>query len=140
MKKNKCLAMMMALLTVVLVSCKENIDKTARYVFMDETIASYLQKHAQYSEYYRLLGQVKVSDLSETRIRQLLSARGHYTVFAPTNDAIYAYLDTLCRKGVIMAPSWDGFTDSLRLDSIRKVIVKNSIIDSGDDGLIAPAG
>ncbi len=136
MKKNKCLAMMMALLTVVLVSCKENIDKTARYVFMDETIASYLQKHAQYSEYYRLLGQVKVSDLSETRIRQLLSARGHYTVFAPTNDAIYAYLDTLCRKGVIMAPSWDGFTDSLRLDSIRKVIVKNSIIDSGDDGQI----
>ena len=82
--------MMMALLTVVLVSCKENIDKTARYVFMDETIASYLQKHAQYSEYYRLLGQVKVSDLSETRIRQLLSARGHYTVFAPTNDAIDA--------------------------------------------------
>ncbi len=73
-----------------------------------------------------------VSSYTETTMKQLLSARGHYTVFAPTNDAIQLYLDSLCRKGIISEPTWDGFPDESTLDSIRKVIVFNSILDSGD--------
>ena len=114
-------------------SCKEEVDTSARYVFKYDTILSYLEKHEQYSEYVKLLGQVPVGPVSSSTLYQLMSARGNYTVFAPTNEAIQTYLDTLAAKNVIDAPSWEGFRDSTTLDSIRKVIVYNSIIDGGDN-------
>jgi uncharacterized surface protein with fasciclin (FAS1) repeats len=113
-------------------SCTEYIDTSSRYVYTDKTIIQYLQSKDYYSEYINLLGMVPVSDVSKTTLKQLLSARGHYTVFAPTNDAVYAYLDTLCANGLITEPTWDGFTNKKDLDSIAKVIVFNSILDSGD--------
>ena len=122
-----------AIASLVMAGCKEDIDTSSRYVFKEETITGYLNKHDQYSEYARLLGEVAVSKVSSTTVSQLLSARGHYTVFAPTNDAIHAYLDTLVSQGLIPEPSWDAFPSERKLDSIRQVIVYNSIIDSGDD-------
>lgn len=118
---------------LLLASCTENIDMSDRYTFKEETITSYLEKHEQYSEYLRILSIVKVSRRSESTLRQLLSARGNYTVFAPDNDAIQAYLDTLVARNIISEPSWDSFTNPVKLDSIYKVIVFNSIIDGGDD-------
>ena len=117
---------------LALVGCKEEIDTSARYVFKEPTIMSYLAQHEQYSQYCDLLGKVKVSRMSETTLKQLLSARGNYTCFAPTNDAINEYLQKLNDAGIIETPTWDGFRDSTKLDSIRKVIVHNSIIDGGD--------
>ncbi len=119
--------------TISLLACTEDVDESMRYVFKVNTAASYLQKHEQYSEYYRLMGETPVSSLSKTTVLQLLSARGNYTVFAPTNQAIQDYLDTLVVQEVIDYPSWEAFTDSISLDSIRKVIVLNSIIDGGDN-------
>ncbi len=120
------------LMAVGIQSCTEEIDTSDRYTFTEETLASYLEKHEDYSEYYRILGEVPVSSRSNSTVLQLISARGHYTVFAPTNDAIQEYLDSLQRKGIIDSASWDYFTPA-DLDSIQKVIVYNSIIDSGDD-------
>ena len=122
-----------AAIALRMASCTEEIDTSARYVFKEETITSYLSKHEQYSEYYRLLGEVMVSNISETNVRQLLSARGHYTIFAPTNDAIQEYLDSLVTQGLIPEASWDAFPNEHKRDSIAHVIVFNSIIDSGDD-------
>ena len=116
-----------------MVSCTEDVDTSSRYVFKEETIASYLEKHEQYSEYLRLLSDALVSDISETSVRQLLSARGHYTIFAPTNAAIQEYLDSLVKEDVIPEASWDAFPTKHKRDSIARVIVFNSIIDSGDD-------
>ena len=113
-------------------SCSEEIDTSARYVFSEETVASYLQKQPRYSQYVQLLGKVPVSPRSKTTVLQLMSARGNYTCFAPTNEAIEAYLDSLAEREIISAPSWEAFPDSTTLDSIRKVIVHNSIIDGGD--------
>ena len=113
--------------------CKEEIDTSARYVFKEETILSYLEKHEVYSSYVDILRQVNVSVLSDSKMSQLLSARGVYTVFAPTNDAIQAYLEDLVKEGLITEPSWDAFPNERKLDSIRKVIVLNSIIDGGDE-------
>ena len=117
---------------ILLCNCSENIDTSARYVFKEETILSYLQKHDDYSEYVRLLELVPISRRSKSTVFQLLSARGNYTCFAPTNDAIAFYLQDLVEDGYIEEPTWDSFkTDRLR-DSIMKVIVYNSIIDGGD--------
>lgn len=122
-----------AMVSLILTGCSEEVDTSARYVFKEEIISGYLQKHEQYSEYCKLLKQVPVSMVSKTTVFQLLSARGNYTVFAPTNDAIQLYLDSLVKKDLIPEASWDAFTDSVKLDSIRKVIVYNSIIDGGDN-------
>ena len=115
-----------------LLACTEQIDTSARYVFTTKTIMQYLEEKDYYSEYVRLLSKTPVSPYSETTLKQLLSARGHYTVFAPTNDAIQLYLDSLFRKGIISEPSWAGFNDETTLDSIERVIVFNSVLDSGD--------
>ena len=113
--------------------CSEQVDTSARYVFKEETVLSYLQKHEAYHDYAELLGMVTISKYSTAKVAQLLSARGNFTVFAPNNEAIQNYLQTLVDEGLISEPSWDSFTDSVKLDSIRRVIVCNSIIDGGDE-------
>ncbi|MCF0196833.1 MAG: fasciclin domain-containing protein, partial [Bacteroidaceae bacterium] len=123
----------LALTFILLCSCREEIDTSARYVFKDETISSYLQKHSEYSQYAELLGRVPCSGMSESTVGQLLSARGHFTVFAPTNDAIDKYLQELVTKGLISEPTWDAFPTERMRDSIRQVIVLNSVIDGGNE-------
>lgn len=129
MKKPTLLSVILLLL---LSSCAESIDTSSRYVFKEHTVVSYLESHADYSQYVSVLKKVPVSRRSNTSMYQLLSARGNYTIFAPTNEAIDAYLQKLVDDNLIASPSWDAFTDSVKLDSIRKVIAHNSVIDGGD--------
>ncbi len=126
-------AILSILLLLPMTGCQEEVDKSARYVFTTSTVWDYLQRHEEYSKYCSLLQTIPVSPVSTSTVSQLMSARGNYTVFAPTNEAIQFYLDTLWRKGVILEPSWDGFPNETVRDSIEKVIVYNSIIDSGDE-------
>lgn len=121
------------MLMVMMSACKEDIDMSDRYVFTESTITGYLEEHPDYSEYLNLLHQVKISSRSESSLAQLLSARGHYTCFAPTNAAIQLYLDSITQQGIIEYPSFEAFTDMEKLDSIRTAIVKNSIIDGEDN-------
>lgn len=116
-------------------SCKENVDTSARYVFTKDCVISYLEKHEAYSEYLRILRITPISIRSNSTIGELLSARGHYTVFAPTNEAIEKYLQELCKEepDLLSAPSWDAFYSEHKRDSIYKVIACNSVIDSGDN-------
>lgn len=118
---------------LLLCCCTEEIDTTSRYVFREETVLSYLQKHDTYSEYVKLLQQVPVSFRSKSTVYQLLSARGHFTCFAPTNEAIALYLQDQVDAGFIAEPSWSSFESDKLRDSIMRVIVYNSIIDGGDE-------
>ncbi len=118
---------------LLMTACTEQVDTSARYVFKERTIADYLSSREEYSEYMKLLDKMPVSAISKTTFRQLFTARGHYTVFAPTNEAIQLFLDDQQKKGIISEASWDGFSDSTLLDSIQRVIVFNSVIDCGDD-------
>ena len=113
-------------------ACTENIDTSARYVFKERTIGGYLSEHEQFSEYVRLLKEQKVSEISETSVYQLMTAYGAYTCFAPTNAAIQLYLDSLCIKGIIPEASWDAIPNDQLRDSIRYVIVMNSLLDGKD--------
>ncbi len=117
------------LLMAAFVGCTETIDTSARYVFRERTIASYLADHPQFSEYVKLLKEQRVSEVSETSVYQLMTAYGYYTCFAPTNDAIQLYLDSLVIKEIIPTASWDAFPNERTKDSIRSVIVLNSILD-----------
>ena len=117
---------------LLLLSCTEDIDTSARYVFKEQTILDYLQKHEDYSEYVKLLQQVPVSTRSKSTVYQLLSARGHYTCFAPNNEAIAQYLQDQVEEGFLTEPTWESFKNEKVRDSIMRVIVYNSIIDGGD--------
>ncbi len=119
-------------LLFIISSCKEDIDTSARYVFTEYTVASYLEAHAEYSQYVELTKQVPVSMRSKSSVYQLLTARGNYTCFALTNKAIDQYLQGLVEEGLISEPSWDAFTDDNKRDSVLKVVVLNTVIDGGD--------
>ncbi len=141
--KKYALMLTVALSAVITQSCTEDIDTSDRYTFTGKTIVSYLQDFPEtYSEYSALLDSVNVSDFSQSKMSQLLSARGNYTCFAPTNEAIQKYLEHLKDSGIINKASWDADefqqidpetqTRAL-LESVRRTIVHNSIIDCGDN-------
>ena len=134
MKGYICRFCSIIILLLLFASCKEQVDTSARYVFTSDCAMSYLEKHKSYSEYVSLLDIVPISVKSKSTVGQLLSARGNFTVFAPTNEAIDKYLQQLYEEEpeLLTGPSWDAFRSEHKRDSIRKVIVYNSIIDSGD--------
>lgn len=121
-----------ATLPFIICSCTEDIDTSARYVFDEYTVASYLETHADYSQYVELMKLVPVSRRSKSSVYQLMTARGNYTCFALTNDAINEYLQSLVDQELISEPSWDAFTDDHKRDSVIKVVVLNTVIDGGD--------
>lgn len=124
-------------------SCSEEIDTSSRYTFTGNTVISYLESHPEtYSEYTALLGVVDISDFSGSKVSQLLSARGNYTCFAPTNEAIQNYLVLLKDSGIIDSASWDApqflevnpeTNKQELLIETQKTIVYNSLIDAGDE-------
>ena len=94
--RNLSLLAVVALAVLAVQSCKEEISMEDRYTLKEYTITTYLEAHkADYSEYVELLRNVTISYRSQSSVYQLLSARGKYTVFAPTNEAIQNYRDTL---------------------------------------------
>ena len=134
MKTNVFYTSIIALFALCLIGCTEDIDESARYVFKEKTITDYLSSHEEYTEYCKLLKAVPLSFASKTTVWQRLSARGHFTVFAPTNDALQQYLDELAEKeDFLTAPSWDAFVSESKRDSISRIVVLNSIIDNGDE-------
>lgn len=124
-------------------SCSEEIDTSSRYTFTGNTIISYLESHSDvYSEYCALLDTVNISDFSDSKVSQLLSSRGNYTCFAPTNEAIHDYLAHLADSGIISDSTWNApefhqinpeTGKKELLEEIRKTIVYNSLIDAGDE-------
>ena len=126
------LVLSLTALFFIICSCTEDIDTSARYVFTEYTVASYLEAHPDYSQYLELTKVVPVSGRSRSSVYQLLTARGNYTCFALTNEAINEYLKDLVEQGLISEPSWDAFKDERKLDSVRKVVVQNTVIDGGD--------
>ena len=133
MKTNCRLLALIFTAVLLVIGCSEEVDESNRYVFKDQTIISYMEKHFDtYSEYLNVLKSTPVSEISQSTLYQLLSARGNYTVFAPTNEAMQKYLEDLVDEGIITEPSWDSFEKETVRDSIRKVIAYSSIIDGGD--------
>ncbi len=136
MKTRDFYTSIIALFALCLIGCTQDMDESARYVFKEKTAVDFMRSHPDtYGMFLDLTYQVPVSDMSSTTVGQLLSARGNYTIFAPSNEAIQRYLDSMAvKEDFLTAPSFDAFTDSVKLDSVRQLIVKSCIIDAGDYG------
>lgn len=112
------------LTTMAFTSCKDSVDESNMYSFTGNTVTSYLSEKPAYSEFYQMLQTIRLSDKSKSTIAELLSARGNYTVFVPTNEAVHAYVDSIMGE--------QNYDISMLSDSIKEHIVRNSIIDNGD--------
>ncbi len=110
-------------------SCTENIDDSDLYTFTGETMVDHFENDPEnFSDYLTILGKVHPSKRSESTMLELLSARGNYTCFAPTNDAIKQYLDSLLLLNQVTS------TDVNQIpDSIAESIVFNSIIENENE-------
>lgn len=116
--------------TFSLSSCKENIDESDLYTFTGEMMIDHFENNKdQFSSYLTLLNRVKPSKRSKSTMRDLLAARGNYTCFAPTNEAIYNYLDSVMHIDEPLVSTTDV---NLIPDSVAQDIVFNSIIQNGE--------
>ncbi len=84
-------------------SCKEDIDESNLYTFTGETIEDYLaNRPEQFSDFNYILTRIGYD--------KILSAYGTYTCFAPTNEAVAEYLDSLYDDPVNIENPHNGMT------------------------------
>lgn len=108
-------------------SCTEDIDKSNRYTFKEETLQSYLQNRPEFSH---LIDIFKRANMMGT-----LGTYGEHTLFAPTNAAIERYLfeqDSIWQATKdTEEPVWTGITSPYLeelSDSMANVIAKSHLI------------
>ncbi|MBQ8157436.1 MAG: fasciclin domain-containing protein [Prevotella sp.] len=92
--KNKIFALiaMTAMAMPVLTSCSDEPDDEYYYSFTGEMMSDYLKNRSQYTQFTAIVQKAGMMDL--------LSSYGHYTCFAPSNDAVNRYLAEKGRSSV----------------------------------------
>jgi len=107
-------AALFAMNCTMVTSCKEDIDESNLYTFTGETIEDYLTNRSEkFSSFNYILSRIGYD--------KILAAYGTYTCFAPTNEAVDEYLDSLYNDPVnleiphngMTKPGLEGLTDSL---------------------------
>lgn len=74
-----------------LVSCSDDPGVDNYYTSTSKYAADYLMSDSKYSQYVEILRRA-TGEKGTLRLIELLGSYGSYTVFAPTNDAVNAYL------------------------------------------------
>ena len=78
------IAMLTPLNTLLLTSCSDEPDSEYFYTFTGEMMSEYLKSRPQYSEFTEIVERAGLMDL--------LATYGHYTCFAPSNEAVDKFL------------------------------------------------
>ena len=78
------IAMLTPLNILMLSSCSDEPDSEYFYTFTGEMMSDWLKNRPEYSEFTEIVQRANMMDL--------LATYGHYTCFAPSNDAVDAFL------------------------------------------------
>lgn len=105
-------------------SCSDDVDESNLYSFTGDVITSYLQSHQEFSKFCYLLDRVRFSPKSSSTISDLLAARGNYTCFVPTDEALQQHLDSIYHT--------TDYDIHLLPDSVAEDITRSCIIDNQD--------
>lgn len=96
----------------MLTACNPEPDESDLYTFTGETIESFIAKDSTLTSFNYILSRVGYD--------KMLAAYGSYTCFAPTNEGVAAYIDSLYDDDRAVIPhngmtmkSLEGLTDSL---------------------------
>lgn len=74
-------------------SCSEKIDEGNFAIAKEQTINDYLGTSKEFSQIKSVFDRVRLGNKNNaSTLAAVLSARGNYTVFAPTNEAMAAYV------------------------------------------------
>ena len=113
-------------------SCREDIDESNLYTFTGETIEDYLANRSdQFSSFNYILSRIDYD--------KILSAYGTYTCFAPNNEAVAEYLDSLYNDTVnvnvphngLTAPGIEGLSeDNPKADSLCEDIALYHLLNT----------
>ena len=95
MKKNRILLVVLIITCIFTNGCEDKMDESNMYTFVGKTITQYIQFDSNYTIFATVLEKSKISKKSESPLSMLLSARGNYTCFLPSNDAMRIYLDSI---------------------------------------------
>lgn len=106
-------------------SCSDKVDTSNMYSFTGKQVIDYLNEAPETSYFALLTKKVKLSSKTASTVADLLSARGNYTCFAPTNEAVQAYVDSITNI--------KGYPIENTPDSIARDIVDNSLIDNQNE-------
>ena len=107
-----------------LASCSDKVDESNLYVFKGKSAYQFLESSENLSNYAYLMSRVQISSKSPSVYSDLLSQRGNFTVFAPTNEAIQEFLDSVYTT--------KNFDITQTEDTVAEFIIRNSIIDNGE--------
>ena len=81
---------------VLLSSCEDKIDKRDMYTFTGQTAMDYINSNPNLSSFAKILTISRNGRRSNSStVATLLGTRGEYTVYAPNNEAIKLYLDSI---------------------------------------------
>lgn len=114
---------MVGALLFAFTGCSDSVDDSNLYVFKGEMVSSFLTNNSdRFSDYISLAKRTKLSKKTQSTVMELLATRGNYTVFAPTNEAVQVFVDSIMDQ--------KNFPIDQVSDSIAEMVVKNSIIDT----------
>lgn len=119
---NHCGAVVLAVGMLFTVhSCQETINEGNFAIAQNPTIAEHLATNPEYSSIKAVFDKVRLGDKENASVlTSVLSARGNYTIFAPTNEAVAKYLQTLGKSNV-----------SELTDEQAQLIAYSCVIDNG---------
>ena len=120
--KGFCSLLLLCTFAFSLQSCKEDIDDSNFAIAKDKTVTDYLVASDSLSDIKAIFDRVKLgrSD-NASSLTAVLSARGNYTVFAPTNSAVKKYVSSLTGSADVSSLTYEQ----------AQLIAFNCIIDNG---------
>lgn len=111
--------------TLSISSCQDKVDMSDMYTFSGQTITDYVNEDSTLTLFAKILTKSKVSNKSKNTLDILLSTRGNYTVFAPTDDAVKVYLDSIY--------GYQPYDIDTMSQATADKITLNCIIDDGNN-------
>lgn len=112
--------------------CNPEPDESDMYTIQGETAADFIARKPELTSFNYILGRVGLN--------RNLASYGEYTCFAPVNDAITVYIDSLYNDPLALVPhnsmtanSLEGLSDSL-CDDIARYHLANGINTSVEMG------
>lgn len=103
---------------ILFTSCSKEPDESDLYTFTGQTIEDFIQADSTLTSYHYILTRV--------RYDRTFAAYGQYTAFAPSNEAVDEYIDSIYNDTVSALPhngmtelSLQGLTDSLCLEMVK---------------------
>ena len=120
-------------------SCTDEIAEENRFTWTGELISTYLEKHPEnFSSFVTILKKANISKKAQSSLFKNLSTQGSYTCFAPTNDAIYKFLEELSAN----PEKTKVYSTDVELldDSVATEIAKNHIIEKAYKTIDIPDG